>query len=190
MFRKILHYCQLAILCMLASSCASVPEKLSLAIPSRMDEQRLCVPASASMILAYYGEEQTPRKLKQLAGQREDFEGTYFIDMCAGLEKLGYEATVEEFPLDHDGFTSGMQSIKKHLASGRPVIVSMSLNNVGHTMVAVGYDDQRQIAELMDPALDSTVTLRVFNYDLLEKVWHENFNYNKRGIMVIWPKKK
>jgi len=167
--------------------CSPVPRTMTLRIPHMRQEQNLCVPTSAAMVLAYYGDDITPRQLKELAGYREDFEGTYFSDMIAGLEKIGYKWQAKGFDLDHAGFEIGMQEIIRNIVDKRPVLVSTSSDEIGHTMVVVGYDNVRKVVELMDPASTGS---RTISYEKFESVWHEvtAFKNSNRWILVTWPK--
>ena len=176
------------ILLFLLNSCSSVPQQVLLQVPHKTQTGYLCVPTSASMVLLYYGEDKTPEYLKVLAGKSKDFQGTYYVDMIAGLKKIGYSWKSKGFNLDHAGFEAGILEIKHDLADGRPVLISSSSPPVGHTMVIIGYDDVKKNVSLMDPAKEDP-GLRILSFESLEQIWHDDFQHNDRWLLVTWPRK-
>src|SRR5262245_27895594 len=69
-------------------------------------EANLCVPTSAAMVLAYFGDPRSPRELKAYSRGRDydpkepfnDFTQTYYRDMVAGMRKAGYSWAHRNFP--------------------------------------------------------------------------------------------
>jgi hypothetical protein len=184
-FAKVREISLAALLLFLLDGCSSYPQKVFLSVPHKTQTADLCVPTSASMVLSFYGEEESPQYLKELAGYRADFEGTYYVDMSAGLQKIGYEWKSKGFVLDHTGFERGIKEIKGDLADGRPVLISTSSPPIGHTMVVTSYDDAARNVCLMDPA--RSPGMRIMTYEDLEKIRHDDFQHNDRWLLVTWP---
>lgn len=174
-----------SLLISISLGCSRIPSRVSLPVPHIAQKAYLCVPASASMVLEYYGEGISQDSLKELAGHRKDFAGTYYSDMITGLEKIGHHWKAMGFELDSVGFELGLKEIKRNLSAGRPVLISTSKPPGGHTMVVIGYDDRQQVVELMDPASTGS---RSMSYKKLENIWHDDFQYNDRWILVTSPR--
>lgn len=99
-------------------------------IPLRYQEQEsnLCVPTSASIILEYFGEQVSPRELKELSlGRRyspdmpfNDFTITLFRDLIFGLHSIGYSWKEIDFPDNRKGLQHGLAQIEHSLDAGIP----------------------------------------------------------------------
>jgi hypothetical protein len=139
------------------------------------------------MVLAYYGQYESPYYLKDLAGHRKNFSGTYYSDLVAGLRKIGFHWKMKGYSLDHTGFERGMNEIRRDLADNRPVLISTSMPPIGHTMVVIGYDDVERTASLMDPAKFDP-GLRILSFEKLEEIWHDDSQHNDRWLLVTWPR--
>ncbi len=146
-------------------------------VPHIRQGENLCVPTSAAMVLQYFGDPADPRKLKAMAeghkpvSQRNrDF--TYFRDLDVALRQMGYKWKIRSFPKTNSGFSSGMRQIKRHLSSGRPVLIDVHQDN-GHTFVLMGFDESRQIVYVRDPNLPRSSS-RVLSYSQLRESWHDH----------------
>jgi hypothetical protein len=104
-----------------------LPSSASLKIPHLRQETLLCVPTAAAMVLAYYGDPQSPRRLKALASGSDyspgepftDYSITPYVGLISGLERLGYQWEQVTLPQTEDGFRSGISLIEADLADGR-----------------------------------------------------------------------
>jgi len=111
-------------------------------------------------VLAFYGDAQPPRKLKVLAsGLRydpsapfSDFSITLYDDLIRGVKTLGYDWRQQTYQLTHEGFLAGLEQLKQDLDAGRPALVDISYDGVGHTFVVTGYDAERGEIHFVDPA--------------------------------------
>jgi hypothetical protein len=149
-------------------------ERTFLRVSHQRQDVNLCVPTSAAMILAYYGEEREPAYLKSLATPPEStFAGTYFKDMVNGVGKLGYSWRLECFSPDQEGFRAGVPKLKKAVFEGHPVMVGMYEPPIGHTVVMVGYDEASKELSFIDPYHDSP-GLRTMDEDDFRIFWREN----------------
>lgn len=156
------------------------PSSVNLDVPFLGQETLLCVPTSAAMVLAFYGDPQPPRKLKALAAGRTydpavpftDFSITPFASLIRGLRTLGYDWRDSALPTTPEGFEQGMAVIKSDLRAGRPVLVDISYAGVGHTFVLTGYDDATQRIEFVDPAAPSPGRNSA-TYAQFEATWNE-----------------
>ena len=162
--------------CWLATPSSGV----KLDVPFLAQETLLCVPTSAAIVLAFYGDAQPPRKLKALAAGRaydpaapfNDFTITPFTSLISGLHTLGYDWRDSALPMTQEGFEQGMSVIKSDLRAGRPVLVDISYAGVGHTFVLTGYDDAAQRIEFVDPAAPAPGRNSA-TYAQFEAVWNE-----------------
>lgn len=68
------------ILMLTACGAAKPPSGVKLDVPFLAQETLLCVPTSAAMVLAFYGDAQPPRKLKALAAGRAYDPAAPFTD--------------------------------------------------------------------------------------------------------------
>jgi len=180
----------------------AVPEAINsktrvfLELPHLRQETNLCVPTSAAMVLEYYGDPQAPRKLKVLSRGKtydpdapfDDYTITWWNDLLAGLETLGYRRWhAKGYANDEAGFRAGLQDVKASLTRGDPVLVDVALFG-SHTMVVVGYDDDEQQVFFNDPNL-SRSGVRVLTYNQLESIWNGlSYDRNTRPTLFTRPK--
>jgi hypothetical protein len=155
-------------------------DRVELDVPFIAQETLLCVPTSAAMVLAFYGDAQPPRKLKVLASGRRydpsapfsDFSITLYDDLVRGVKSLGYDWRQQTYPLTQEGFLAGFDQLKQDLDAGRPALVDISYDGVGHTFVVTGYDARRGEIYFVDPAAPApgrkTATVEQF-----EAAWNE-----------------
>lgn len=145
-------------------------------VPHLRQGRDLCVPASAAMILSYFGESHDQRRLKALAenhkppSQRNSF--TYWSDMDHALRQIGHRWDIRTYPKTNAGFLTGLRAIQRHLRKGLPVMIEVH-QDVGHTFVVVGYDDTRQIVYVRDPNLPARKS-RILSYGSLQANWHNH----------------
>lgn len=171
-------------LCMLLlAACGGTQpsSRVKLDVPFLAQETLLCVPTSAAMVLAFYGDAQPPRKLKTLAAGRtydpaapfDDFTVTPFRSLISGMRTLGYDWRDRALPTTRQGFEQGMAMIKSDLRAGRPVLVDISYSGIGHTFVLTGYDDAAQKIEFVDPAAPAPGRNSA-TYAQFEAAWNES----------------
>jgi hypothetical protein len=167
---------------LLLAACDAVKLSLDvhLDVPFLAQETLLCVPTSAAMVLAFYGDDEPPRKLKALANGRSydpaapftDFTITPFASLIRGLRTLGYDWRDSALPTTSEGFEQGMAVIRSDLRAGRPVLVDISYSGVGHTFVLTGFDDTKQRIYFVDPAAPAPGRNSAA-YSEFEAAWNE-----------------
>ncbi len=156
-------------------------EHVELPVPHIPQETLLCVPTSAAMVLAYYGDPRAPRSLKALSrgkaydpnGPFDDFTITYYADMRKGLANIGYAWSDKSFPDTPQGFADGLKVIQGELRQGRPVLVDISHDGVGHTVVVRGFDEGQRRLLFVDPAQPAPGAVST-SYDQFETLWNEH----------------
>ncbi|HEY6170994.1 MAG TPA: C39 family peptidase [Candidatus Kapabacteria bacterium] len=148
----------------------------------------MCVPTSASMILAYYGDKDiSPQSLKQLSTPiNSDFDGTYLRDLINGVRSLGYNWELRVFPVDSIGFENGFREIRQTLDNGNPILLSTSFPPIGHTLVMVGYDTIRREIFLVDPGIEAPGR-RTLTYTKFNTIWHDDIA-DCRAFVLTKPK--
>lgn len=153
-------------------------------------KQPWCVPASVSMALAYYGEEVSPARLKQLAEghkheSRRNVWVTSWLDMQTGLKKIGARWKIKHYKNTDAGFSAGLRDIKRSLRRGRPVLIDVDLLT-GHTFVLIGYNDAEQVFYIRDPLLKDG-RYRVLSYWTMREHWHNRAMARTRSAFFTYP---
>ncbi|MDX1389418.1 MAG: C39 family peptidase [Acidobacteriota bacterium] len=166
-----------------------------LRLPHVRQDHNLCVPASAAMVLAYFGDPHPQRELKVLSRGKtwdpnapfDDFTITWWRDLIVGLETLGYSWREAGYPNNEAGFRNGIEAIRESLGRGHPVMVDVALYR-SHTLVIVGLDDERERVYFSDPNLPGP-GLRVLTYGQLETIWNGlAYDVNARPALFTRPK--
>ena len=162
-----------------------------LAVQHVGQEPLLCVPTSAAMVLAFYGDPRPPRLLKSLAAGRHydpnvpftDFSITLYDDIIRAVGDLGYGWFQHIFPNDDAGFDDGLALIKKELRDGHPVLVDATLPS-GHTFVIRGFDLNTHQLFVVDPN-EPAPGQREISFDEFKSVWNESAYGNDIRAMIV-----
>jgi hypothetical protein len=175
---------------------AEAPAPGVLGVPHLRQETNLCVPTSAAMVLAYYGPPEPPRRLKVLAAGRsydpgapfDDFTPTLFRDLIRAVGGLGYVWTEQTYPDNADGAKAGLSDIEAQLRQRRPVLVDLTLQSIGHTVVLEGFDPAHRTLMLVDPDAPAPGR-RTISYDQFAEVWNEHaYGGAFRALIVTRPR--
>ncbi|HEV2469913.1 MAG TPA: C39 family peptidase [Candidatus Sulfotelmatobacter sp.] len=165
-------------------------------------ETNLCVPTSASIILDYFGDQVSPREIKELSmGRRyspdkpfNDFSITLFRDLISGLDRIGYSWKERDYADDPKGMRRGIADIEHSLDGGLPVMIDTTpvrqhtSNGGGHTFVVAGYSVSQQAVYVVDPNVPAPGT-RVIAFRELESIWNSRgVNFDKRG--AVFPRRR
>lgn len=187
----------LALLILPLSGCQGPSDhRVELSVPHIAQETLLCVPTSAAMVLAFYGDPQAPRRLKALSRGRaydpaapfDDFTITLFADMKRGLAGQGYVWSDAAFADTPQGYVEGLKVIEDELRQGRPVLVDITANGVGHTVVVSGFDDRARRLFMVDPARPAPGKITI-GYDDFAAFWNEHaYGGQFRALMKTAPK--
>lgn len=170
--------------------------RVELDVPHIAQETLLCVPTSAAMVLAFYGDRQEPRRLKALSRGRtydpaapfDDFTITLFADMKKGLAGQGYAWSDAAFADTAQGHAEGLAVIEAELRAGRPVLVDITTDGVGHTLVVNGFDDGARQLFMVDPARPAPGRITI-GYDQFADDWNEHaYGGRFRALMKTAPK--
>ena len=156
----------------------------------------LCVPTSAAMVLAFYGDPQPPRRLKALASGRSydpkapftDFSMTRFQDLVRAVGGLGYSWTEQTYPDTPSGAEAGLRDIEAQLRMNRPVMVDVTLPVGGHTVVIDGVDPDTRTLLLVDPDAPAPGR-RTITYEQFSTIWNEHaYGGRFRGMIITRPR--
>lgn len=165
-----------------------------LAVEHIRQEPMLCVPTSAAMVLAFYGDPRPPRFLKSLAAGRRydpnapftDFTITLYDDIVRAVHDLGYSWFQHTFSNDDAGFQDGLALIERELRNGHPVLVDATLPS-GHTFVIRGFDAAERKLYAVDPDEDAPGR-REISFDEFKTVWNETaYGNDTRALIVTRP---
>ena len=157
-------------------------------------ERLLGVPTSAAIIMSFYGDLQTPRKLKNLSRGKEhnasepfdDFSITFYRDIVKAAAVLGYNWHERSFSDDSIGFERGLASIKQEIEHGRPLMINVSAPD-GHTIVVTGFDETTQSIFVVDPDVPAPGRYAI-TYARLQSIWNEHaFGRNFRSLVITPP---
>ncbi|MCJ2072583.1 C39 family peptidase [Methylobacterium sp. J-030] len=168
--------------------------KIDLNIGFIRQEKLLGVPTSAAIIMRYYGDEQSPRKLKKMSRGTayvesepfDDFSITFYRDIVKAVAELGYVWHEKAFPDDGFGFQKGLETIKRELEHGRPLMIDVSAPE-GHTVVVSGFDETLQCIFVVDPNIAAPGRYTI-NYAHLQSIWNEHaFKRNFRSLVITAP---
>ena len=162
-----------------------------LAVQHLRQEPMLCVPTSAAMVLAFYGDPRPPRLLKSLAAGRfydpnapfSDFSVTSYDGIVRAVRSLGYGWVQHTFDNDGAGFEKGLDLIEAEVRKGHPVLVDATLPS-GHTFVIRGFDMQRSELFAVDPDEPSPGG-REISFDEFKTVWNENAYGNDFRVLIV-----
>ena len=167
----------------LFAGCASIPnagdaadQRVFLELKHQRQGTDLCVPTSASMILAYYGEERDPQWLQSISTPKgSTFKGAYPVDMVRGMGKLGYRWDLVCYVNDPNGYSNGISRLKWNLRHQRPVMVGFSNPPLGHVVVLVGLDSEKSQLTFLDPdrPYPGLVTM---SEERFREAWHEKIS--------------
>ena len=165
-----------------------------LAVEHLQQEPMLCVPTSAAMVLAFYGDPRAPRLLKSLAAGRyydpdvafTDFTITSYDGIIRAVRSLGYGWAQHSFDNNDLGFKKGLDLIETELRNGHPVLVDATLPS-GHTFVIRGFDSETQELFAVDPN-EPAPGERKISFDEFKTVWNEMaYGNNFRSLIVTQP---
>ncbi|WP_372868589.1 tetratricopeptide repeat protein [Planomicrobium okeanokoites] len=98
-----------------------------------------CVPASLSIMLEAYGMDIGQ---DEIASHVFDVTGSKLRTTMTYMESLGLKGQY---------FKGNLELYKKLIDAGRPVLLSMMIENSAHVQVVVGYDDRLQVMLIQDP---------------------------------------
>lgn len=149
-------------------------ERAQLKVRPIQQETNLCVPTSASMMLALKGWNYPPRQIKLATKNKpyfgpntpfNDFTMTNFGDLKKGLDTLGHKNwRTGAYKGTDAGLRQGLSDIKNSLKMGKPVLISVGI----HAVVICGFDDDSQLFTVADPATGSVVT---YAYSSMNSAW-------------------
>lgn len=132
---------------------------------NRLDPGGTCNLTSLSMGLDFYGKHYTPDQLHQWCDQngvdRHTLEG---IAACAKAHGI----------IDEDSYTTSWEEIKAHLRTNNPVIVHGYFTPRGHIVLVCGFDQDKGLWLVNDPAGDWMAPNRYHNPGWREgrQVWY------------------
>ena len=135
---------------------ASAPVLLN--VPAVKQPYNLCLAASVSMVLKYWGVDITPQALADQIPIYKD--GTTGRDLQSLVEESGFHGFLIQPPFE---------DLLEHLTKGRPLVVTFpSRGGSRHAMVLAGFDAGRQELSLIDPASGKR---RSFDYGTFRRKW-------------------
>jgi hypothetical protein len=170
-----------------------IPSRSSINIVHQKQERNLCVPTSASMMLSKFGWNYPPRQIKLASlnmpyyGSNTPFNhwtGMSTLELMNGIRYIGITTWRTEFFLLSD-FDNALKEIKSSVSSGYPVMILVTIANVGHALVVSGYDDTTQKIKVNDPAMKFP-GITYYSYSQLKTVWSNRFA--RRGAVFMTGK--
>ena len=185
--------------CIGASGCSGGAElkpirgetRTVLAVSQQQQEPMLCVPTSAAMIMAFYGDPHAPREIKMLSAGKfydpntafTDFTITRYDDVIRAAGALGYDWAQRTFANDDDGFKEGLALIEREVGAGHPVLVDATLPS-GHTFVIRGFDMNTRELFAVDPDRPAPGE-NAIPFDEFKDIWNEGAYGNDMRAMIV-----
>lgn len=139
--------------------------KLIKGIPYIKQKGAYCAPASAAMLLKYYGADVTQDKLAHLASAKTlAKKGTPLHKLCESIRKLGYKSSLmylndpsirDSLPKSQKHFLEHtVNTIIERIDQDKPVLFTIAKKGwpTTHLIVIVGYDQNKKALYYMDPA--------------------------------------
>jgi len=140
-------------------------------VPLQKQPYNLCLPASVSMVLGYWGLEITPEEILKHVPIYKD--GTTGEDLRRFVETLGFRGFLAQPPFE---------DLVQHLKKQRPIIVSLlAARNGRHAMVLVGVDPAGRQVWLNDPASGAARHMAVDDFQ-------KQFDASGRWTLLIVPR--
>lgn len=137
-----------------------------------------CAPMSIKMVLDYYGFNISLEEIS--SGVKQTRMSTRTSDIGPFLNRIGFQMNLHQ---DTDFKKPWM---KYYISNNQPVLVSGGhfgrMGQVGHMVVAVGYDDIKRYFYLIDPNQKAVVT---YTYHQFHD-WHTHRGYS--NVMAILKK--
>lgn len=131
-----------------AAGSPSQADAVLLDVPVAKQPYLLCLAASVSMVLAYWGTNVPTDTIAAAVPVYKD--GTIGQDYITVIESLGYQAFLIQPPFE---------DLLTHLARGRPLVVTVPERGTSrHAMVLVGYDPNGRTVTVNDPATGARET--------------------------------
>lgn len=135
---------------------APLPESFELkGVPMVKQKGNFCVPASASMIAGFHGQETDQDEVARLSSaMSEGNQGTYPSDMLLAMQKLGFTGKIVNWQESADFQARLLPDIRRTLLETGPIYISFRpgvFGAMGHGCVIVGYDDRREELQIFNP---------------------------------------
>jgi ABC-type bacteriocin/lantibiotic exporter with double-glycine peptidase domain len=127
-------------------------------LPPVKQPYNLCLGASVSMVLKYWGVDLSPQAIAdQVPVYRDGITG---LDLQPLLDEKGFRGFLIQPPFE---------DLLKHLAKGRPLVIGLPARGGSrHAMVLIGFDSTRQLLSLNDPASGKR---RSIDYQTFARQW-------------------
>lgn len=153
---------------------------MKLEVPFRKQvNDYMCGPAAMQMVLAFFGQQASQRKIRKLMStspkELKD-RGTDNHKLVRGIQKAGLYAYVNE--------DSSLEELKFLLSQGHPIIVSYiePSEDEGHIAVVIGFNSLLKQIILNDPW--NGQGFKVSDIQFLRR-WHSHWDGHRRWLMAI-----
>lgn len=110
-----------------------------LEVPGIHQKPNHCGPCALAMILNFWGEKIIQEELAEELTQW----GSNLFEICKSTEKRGYATLLGKRDFD---------AVRDTILAGFPVLLDFSYPGGGHFVVAVGYDENLDVIEILDPS--------------------------------------
>ncbi len=130
----------------------------------------MCAPTSAAMGLEFYlGKPVDPYAIKKNSdGQSQPGTGTAWDCMMHGIKAVsGHDWEFRSWPNNDTGFDAGLPVLLAELDAGRIALIDLG----EHTVVLSGYDAEKQVVYINNPAY-GWPGIHTVSYADLRKKWH------------------
>ncbi len=127
-------------------------------VPVLKQPYDLCLATSVSMVMKYWGTDISPRAIAEQVSVYHN--GTTGRDLQQFVEERGFRGFLIEPPFE---------DLVDHMRKGRPLVIAFpARGNSRHAMVLTGFDADKQLLYLNDPAGGRRRTL---DYGTFQRRW-------------------
>nr|BDD44358.1 hypothetical protein 10 [bacterium] len=190
---------------------AELPKRVVIKdVPYIKQYSSYCAPASASMVLKYYGAPVDQTTMANLSSKDSaEHQGTNLNDLSNAIRKMGYQTKInfsthqkkpKSKPKSQKHFVENIiPVINSYIAEKKPVLLYIHKPSqpVGHVIVVIGYDSRKKSIYYMDPAVRrskihrlSYKTLSAYTTEKYDKGFYQVFIAIEPPSEKRYPKKQ
>lgn len=147
-------------------------------LPHRTQGLNMCAPTAAALALSTDDKRVDPYEVKAKCTGSPRGTGTDWALLVAAIREYGRDAKIVTFPHTDAGFDKATAALRTELDAGRQALIDViepsRVSNSAHTVVAVGYDKDKGVWILHDPA-EGPPGLWIVSDARLKIVWHSRW---------------
>jgi len=139
--------------CLCGLPCAAEPPGVWLDVPFVKQERNGCGAASTAMVMQYWQRQRG--QVADAGSDAEQIQRALYVAKARGIYALDLGRYLQQHGFRTFAFHGEWSDFRQHLERGRPLIVALkpdSLPGSLHYVVVVGFDEERSLIFVNDPA--------------------------------------